>query len=249
MWDLWADLHIHSALSPCAEEEMSPDRMVDAALRAGVAVLAVTDHNAAGNTEAVLAAADRAGLWAIPGMEVQTREEVHLLCFFSSPDALFAWEETLWRVMPDLPNDERFFGRQTLFGIAGQAVGSCSRLLLASADLGVEEVCAEVARLGGICLPAHVDRRSFGLLGQLGLVPPVFARGVPFEISAGGDPDEVRTRFRLDHRIRFFSSSDAHRLAEIGRRPSCLRVAAATWEEFRLAVAGRDGRWLGLERD
>lgn len=247
MHDLRADLHLHSALSPCAGEEMTPPAIAAAAYRAGVAVIAVTDHNSAGNAGAILAAAERAGLWAIPGMEVQTREEVHLLCYFPSLAALRGWEAILLSALPDLPNDERLFGPQYLLGPAGERLGSYPRLLLASAALSVDQVQERVRALGGVCLPAHVDKPSYSLLSQLGLPPGSFGPGLPFELSPFGRPDEVRVRFNLDPGQRFFSASDAHRLAEIGRRPALLRLGSATWEDFLLAVEGRAGRWLGME--
>ncbi|MCL6614760.1 MAG: PHP domain-containing protein, partial [Firmicutes bacterium] len=110
METLRADLHLHSALSPCAEPEMSPEGLVRAALLADLAVIAVTDHNAADNTAAVQAATERAGIWAIPGMEVQTREEVHLLCYFSDLEALDSFAGLVWEHLPEIPNDERLFG-------------------------------------------------------------------------------------------------------------------------------------------
>lgn len=245
METLRADLHLHSALSPCAEPEMSPEGLVRAALLADLAVIAVTDHNAADNTAAVQAAAERAGIWAIPGMEVQTREEVHLLCYFPDLEALRSFAGLVWEHLPEIPNDERIFGRQEIYWPDGRFRGTCDRLLLTSVDLGVEEVYRETTARSGLCLPAHVDRTSFGLLGQLGLVPAVFPLHRPFELSPLGEAEAVRARYGLPPAIRFFRSSDAHRPAEVGRRPSLLRVAAASWEEFVLAVEGREGRWLG----
>jgi len=247
MYDLPADLHLHTALSPCAEREMSPRGLVEGALRAGLAAIAVTDHNAAGNAGAVLAAAEEAGIWAIPGMEVQTREEVHLLCYFPDLAALRAWEEFVWRGLPDLANDERLFGRQELYGLDGTVAGECPRLLLTAIDLSVEEIFRKTAAQGGLCLPAHVDRPSFGILGQLGFLPPIFPSVRPLELSRRGAPLAVCAKFGLPGPTRFFTSSDAHCLSEIGQRPSCLRVAEASWEEFCRAVEGIDGRWLGLD--
>ncbi|NLG83951.1 MAG: PHP domain-containing protein, partial [Firmicutes bacterium] len=229
---LRADLHLHSALSPCAESSMSPAGLVRAALTADLAVIAVTDHNAVCNLAAVQAAAERVGIWVIPGMEVQTKEEVHLLCYFPDLAAAGSFAAFIWEYLPPFPNDERFFGRQEVYDPEGRPAGTCDRLLLCSADLSVEEVFRQVEAHGGICLPAHVDRRSFGLLGQLGLVPEVFPLHRPFELSPLGEAEKLRAAYRLPSTTRFFRSSDAHRPAEVGRQPSLLRVAAAGWEEF-----------------
>ena len=247
MAELLADLHLHSVLSPCAERTMTPRALVQSALHAGLAVIALTDHHAAGNAEAILAAAEESGLWAIPGMEVQTREEVHLLCYFPDLPSLIAWEQAVWRDLPDRPNDERFFGPQEVCSVDGRVTGRCERLLLTSVCRSVEQVYQAVTERGGICLPAHVDRPGFGLLPQLGLVPPVFPPERPLEISPRGKADDVLRLFALPPRTRFFSSSDAHRLHEIGCRPALLRVEGASWEEFALAISGSHGRWLGID--
>ena len=147
---------------------------------------------------------------------------------------------------PDLANDERLFGRQELYGLDGTRAGICPRLLLTAVDFSVEEIFREAAAQGGLCLPAHIDRPSFGILGQLGLLPPIFPPARPLELSRRGTPLTVCAKFGLSSSTRFFTSSDAHCLSEIGQRPSCLRVAEASWEEFSKAVEGIDGRWLGL---
>lgn len=246
MYDLRADLHLHSTLSPCAERSMTPRELIRAALAADLAAVALTDHNAAGNTPALLAAAEEAGIWAIPGMEVQTAEEVHLLCYFPDLPTLLAWEERVLGWLPEIANDERFFGPQEIYPPDGGPPRPFTRLLLTAVPRSIETIYREVAHFGGLCLPAHVDRMGFGLLPQLGLVPPVVPPGLPLEISALAEPGTVRRGFALDPATRFFPSSDAHRPAEVGRRPALLRVAAASWEEFVLAVRGEGGRLLGM---
>ncbi|MGE5550990.1 MAG: PHP domain-containing protein [Bacteroidota bacterium] len=247
MYDLRADLHLHSTLSPCAERSMTPRGLIRAALAADLAAVALTDHHAAGNTPAFLAAAEEAGIWAIPGMEVQTAEEVHLLCFFPDLPRLLAWEEKVLGWLPEKPNDERFFGPQEIYPPDGGPPRRFTRLLLTAVPRSLDTIYREAASLGGLCLPAHVDRAGFGLLPQLGLVPPVVPVNHPLEISAMADPDAVRRAFGLEPGTRFFPSSDAHRPTEVGRRPAMLRVAEASWEEFVLAVAGEGGRRLGME--
>ncbi|KYH32307.1 PHP domain-containing protein [Neomoorella mulderi] len=212
----YADLHIHTALSPCAGEEMTPPAIVAAALAAGLQVIAVTDHNSAGNVAAVQEAARGTGLIVLAGMEVQTREDVHLVCLFDTSREALAWQEEVYRHLPDGENREDYFGPQLLLDAAGQETGREKRLLLASTGLGVEEVAGEVARRGGLCLPAHVDRPSYSLLANLGIVPP----GMPVVAMELGllSPAAARKKFPTVANWPLVAASDAHYLHDIGRR-------------------------------
>src|SRR5512145_2646754 len=107
-----ADLHVHTVLSPCAEVEMIPPLIVQEALEQNIDIIAITDHNASANVRAVQKAADGTGLTVLPGMEVQSREDVHLLTFFETIETLDAWQRQVDRALPDLLNDPGFFGEQ-----------------------------------------------------------------------------------------------------------------------------------------
>jgi len=241
MWRyLLADLHLHTVLSACAEVEMIPPLIVRRARELGLELIAVTDHNAAHNVPAVIEAAAHSGLTVLPGMEVQSREEVHLICLFDTPDQVLAWQERVWAALPDRENDEEFFGAQFVVDAGGQYLRTEKRLLSVSAALSVEEVVAGVRALGGIVLAAHVDRPANSLLVNLGFVPPgLEIAGVEF--SRRVNLAEAVRRFPQVAGYGLVVSGDAHRLEEMTAR-TMLKVAAPTVAEVALALAGRDGR-------
>jgi PHP family Zn ribbon phosphoesterase len=220
----YADLHIHTALSPCAGEEMTPPRIVAAALAAGLQVIAVTDHNSAANVAAVREAARGSGLVVLAGMEVQTREDVHLVCLFDTPQEALAWQEEVYHYLPGGENRENYFGPQLILDAAGRERGREKRLLLASTGLGVEEVAGEVAERGGLCLPAHVDRPSYSLLATLGFIPP----GLQVAALELGllDPASARRKFPALTGWPLVAASDAHYLKDIGRRVTAYELEA-----------------------
>jgi len=210
------DLHLHTALSPCGGDEMTPPLIVAAALTAGLQVIAVTDHNSVRNVAAVQAASVGTGLTVIPGMEVQTREDVHLVCLFDTLEAAEAWQAEVYNSLPPEENREEFFGTQLLLDAEGREIGREKRMLLASTSLGSEEVAQKVAGLGGLCVPAHVDRPSYSLLANLGFVPPEM-EVIALELGLL-NPVEARKQFPLLDGWPLIASSDAHYINDIGRR-------------------------------
>ena len=239
-----ADLHLHTVLSACAEVEMIPPLIVRQARRLGLGLLAVTDHNASGNAAALIEAAAGSDLAVLPGMELQTREEVHLLCLFGALEPSLAWQEEVWRLLPPLENKEEFFGPQYVVDATGQWLRTEGRLLQVSAALSLEEAVAGVHRLGGLAIPAHVDRPSFSLLANLGLVP----RGL------AADALEVTARWRPEEGLRTWPDlkdwtlivgGDAHRLDEMQGR-TLLKIAEPTIAELALALRGEAGRGVKM---
>jgi 3',5'-nucleoside bisphosphate phosphatase len=239
-----ADLHIHTALSPCASEEMTPPAIVETALARGVDVIAVCDHNTAGNVEAVRQAAETAGgrLAVLPGMEITSVEEVHVVGLF--PD-LPAAESVAERLRSLLPSADAgyysFFGEQPLLDAGGRQVGTETASLATAVPLSLNETVELVHSHGGLTVAAHVDRRSFSVFSQLGFFPP----------DAGFDGIEISRHLRADSPrldefyalgLPMFGSSDSHFLDEIGTGATTLRVVEPTFAELALALAGVDNR-------
>jgi len=240
-----ADLHIHTCLSPCAELEMLPELIVRQAQELGLQIIAVTDHNSAENTAAVLNAARGTPITVFPGMEVQTREEVHMLALFDTLEQAARWQEQVYASLPPLKNDEAVFGEQLLLDAEGEPAGYLDRLLLTSTSFSVEEVVQRVSSLEGLCIPAHVDRPVYSIIANLGFIPPDLDV-VGVEISTNTGPVEARERFPQLTRYSLVASSDAHRLKEISRRTT-LKMETPTIAELSLALAGVGGREVWVD--
>jgi len=213
---LAVDLHIHTALSPCADDEMTPCNIANMSILKGLDAIAVTDHNACGNVSAVMeAAGDR--LLVIPGMEVTTEEEVHLLAYFRTLADALSFSDEIKAHLPGIPNHSELFGHQWIMDAEDRTMGEREDMLLTSTDLSFDETVALIGSHGGVAVPAHVDRDSFSVLSQLGFMPRHLPVAV-IEVSHGGiNP--------LGDEWRILTSSDAHRLGDILEREFFIDVS------------------------
>jgi hypothetical protein len=240
-----ADLHIHTVLSACAEVEMLPELIVEQAQELGLNIIAVTDHNSAENAEAVVSAAAGTGVTVLPGMEVQTREEVHLVCLFDTLEQAERWQEEVYDRLPPLKNDDDAFGTQIVLDADGEAVGTNGRLLLTATSFSVEQAVQRVHEMDGLCIPAHVDRPAYSIIANLGFIPPdLEISGV--EISSLVGPKEARERFPQLERYSLIANGDAHRLSELSKRTT-LRMTEPTVAEIALALAGEGDRGVWVD--
>jgi PHP family Zn ribbon phosphoesterase len=240
-----ADLHLHTVLSACAETEMLPELILERARELGLGLIAITDHNSAENAAAMVQAAQGTGITVLPGMEVQTREEVHLLCLFDTLEQVRFWQEVVYAHLPRLKNNEAVFGTQVVLNAEGEPIGANDRLLATSTFFSVEEVVQRVHAVNGLCIPAHVDRPAYSLIANLGFIPPELRiRGV--EISHLIGPNDARTRFRQLEHYSLVASGDAHRLKEMTRRTTW-KMAEPTVAELTLALAGAGGRGVWVD--
>lgn len=200
------DLHIHSALSPCADDDMTPVNIVATCSALGIDILAIADHNAIKNVEAGMEVGEALGITVVPAFELQTNEDLHLLCLFPDFDRLRAFHKKI--NFTDLKNREDIFGRQLVINSDDEIVEVEDSLLLTSAEISESEAYALALRYGGVCVPAHVDRDSFGMIAMLGGIPPYYHA---VEYSCDGDnAHEVDDIFILH-------DSDAHTLDSIGK--------------------------------
>ncbi len=235
-----ADLHVHTVLSPCAEVEMIPPLIVARACELALGIIAVTDHNSAENAAAVIEAAQGLDLKVLPGMEVQSREEVHLLCVFDTLEQALDWQEYVYAHLPPLKNREEYFGAQFVVDSTGDYVRSNDRLLLASTSLSVEEVARGVEQRKGLCIPAHVDRPSFSLLANLGFVPQD-VHWSAMEVSRQANVEQLQRQHPTLEGYAFVSSGDAHRLDELSDR-TILTIECPSVAEIVMAFGRQDGR-------
>lgn len=209
---LYYDMHIHSALSPCGDEDMTPNNIVNMAMLLGLDIISVTDHNSCRNVRAVMEAA-HGKVRVISGMEITTSEEVHVLCYFKDIEAA----EDMGRLVEDktlkIKNETEIFGRQLIMDSEDNVVGEVEHLLVNATSLDIYEVAEEVKRRGGIFVPAHIDKASYSVFSNLGFLPPDLPiDGV--EITA-----KNLEKLASDYtKIPILTSSDAHYLENIAER-------------------------------
>lgn len=241
-----AELHVHTVLSPCADVEMIPPLIVSRALERGINLIAITDHNASANVRAVQKAAESFDLAVIPGVELQTREEVHLICLFPDLSVLEDWQESIDNRLPALKNRPEYFGEQFVVDDTGDFIRSEDRLLLCSCDYTLEEAVVEVNTRGGLAIPAHVDRKAFGLAANLGFLPPGTAVAA-VEYSRHQPLAGTDLLFPQFIGLPRIQSGDVHRLDEfLGLNE--LTLEAPTIPEIRLAFADEAGRHLRVRQ-
>ena len=240
MKELKADLHVHTCLSPCAEAEMAPSAIVRQAKAVGLDMIAICDHNSIENAQAVMKAGERESLRVIPGIEITSREEVHILGLFKSRREL----TRIGMVVSDHlvgRNDEEAFGPQTIVDEWDQPVGSNPSLLIGATSLDVGSTVDAIHDCGGLAIAAHVDRQRFSLIGQLGFIP------------AGLNLDAVEVSGRIPtgqwQGLPVVASSDAHRLEDIGRNHTTFCAENASLDEIGKALRGEAGRRISVMED
>ena len=238
------DLHVHTVVSACAEVEMIPPLIIRRARELGLGMIAVTDHNTVENLQAVQRAAEGSGITVLAGMEVQTREEVHILCLFDTLDQALAWQQVVYAHLPALPNQEKVFGAQFVVDETGDFVCMNERLLQAATYLSLERVIAGVRDLDGLPIAAHVDRQAFGLLASLGFIPAGLALG-GLEISCHTTPLALVQRHPDLEGWPLVMSGDAHRLSEM-RASTLAVVGSPDIAELEYALRGERGREIRL---
>jgi 3',5'-nucleoside bisphosphate phosphatase len=242
--DFRADLHVHTVLSPCAEIEMLPPLIVQEALDLGIQIIAITDHNASANIAAVQQAALGTDLAVLPGMELQTQEEIHVLCLFDTLEQVAELQKTVDQRLPPMRNDPEHFGVQLIVDSAGTLLAEEDRLLLTSVGISISEAYHLVTRLGGLFVPAHINRKAYGLIEVLGFVPddlPIEA----LEISRHIKPAEVPSKFPQIIGYPLLQNGDVHRLDEF-LGVNHFHMAAPTIHEIQLAIHTQEGRSLSV---
>lgn len=219
----FCDLHIHSCLSPCADDDMTPGNIAGMAMLNGLQIAALTDHNTCRNCPAFFAAAKKVGIIPIPGMELTTAEDIHVVCLFPTLEAAMDFDRFVDGHRPFVKNKPELFGRQILVGEDDEPTGEVEKLLWNAADLTLEDAYREVTERGGVCFPAHIDRPGNGILETLGCFPcdPPYTA---FE-TKDGKTDGLTEKYPVLSELLPIRSSDAHRLHEIQEAVFSLEIA------------------------
>ena len=236
MGSFQCDFHIHSCLSPCADITMTPGEIESVCVRKGIDWIAITDHNSAGNTRVITNVLRRSGIAVIPGIEIHTIEDIHVLAYFPSVSSAEAYSRWLKdEKLPAVEIDPEISGYQLYVNEDGAFTGLENTWLGQPTRLSIDETIESVVQSSGICVMAHVDRKM-GLISQLGFIPPEYL-SLPLEVAFEGTLKSKSLGRNLMH------SSDAHSLELI--RPTMLLTAEKrSFEDFREAITsgGRRSR-------
>lgn len=229
---LFCDLHIHSCLSPCGDMLMTPNNIVGMAFIKQLDAIAVCDHNTARNLPAVKEVADMMGVVLLPGMELTTREEAHMLAYFPDVDSALRFSSFVHEHLPPIPNRPAFFGRQVIMNGQDEEEGEEEKLLISALDLSFEACERAIHEHGGLCVPAHINRGTNGVLNALGFLPSG-AKYDALEIS-----DAVPMPNIDISGYRTLRSSDAHYLENILEPTFTLEVEDKSAQSLFNAIAG-----------
>lgn len=203
------DFHMHSCLSPCGDDNMLPSNIVGFAALNGLDVIALTDHNTCRNCPAAMKLGEAYGVTVIPGMELTTAEEVHVVCLFPALDNAMAFDRYVYERLPAIPNRPDIFGPQEIVDADDNITGTEEKLLINATTVGFDQVFDVVASFQGVMMPAHIDKSANSLLSNLGFIPPD-SRFPCAEVRHIGKINELEEKHSYLKQCRIFFDSDAH---------------------------------------
>jgi PHP family Zn ribbon phosphoesterase len=241
-----ADLHIHTVLSPCADLEMTPAKIVARANKMGLKIIGITDHNSTLNAKLVKKLANKVGILALTGIEITTREEVHCLAFFEGSDQLDEFQDYLDKHIAKIPNPDGHFGYQPVVDEHDNILQLVPYYLTAALNQNITQIQEKVYNLNGIFIPAHVDRAMFGIFSQLGFIPDNLrydALGITKNISE----KHARKHYVLKDNISLIYNSDAHYLNQIGDSFSAFTLQELSFDEVKMALNQSEGRSVAIK--
>ena len=240
--NFYYDFHLHSCLSPCAENDMTPNNIAGMLKLAGVGIAALTDHNSAKNCPAFFTAARRYGITPVAGMELTTAEDIHAVCLFGTLEAALEFDAYISEHRMRVPNRTEIFGEQLILNGEDEPVGTEPFFLSAATEVPIDGLPALTAAYGGLCYPAHVDREGNGVIAVLGTFPPL--PGVMnAEFRDPAAQGAYLARYPALREKRLLVSSDAHDLMSIRDASACLPLAGTP--ETEAEIRGALFRLLG----
>ena len=210
------DLHVHSCLSPCGDEDMTPGNIVGMALLNGLHIVALTDHNSTKNCPAFFKIARENGIIPVAGMELTTAEDIHAVCLFRDLESAMAFGELVDEQRFKIKNEPEIFGRQCIVDENDEVCGQEEHLLINASYLSLEDAYREVTSRGGVCYPAHIDRSSSGIISMLGDFPPE-PPFTAFELNDIASLEDCLEKHPIlkKRNLVHVASSDAHYLTDI----------------------------------
>ncbi|HWT76521.1 MAG TPA: PHP domain-containing protein [Mobilitalea sp.] len=233
------DLHIHSCLSPCGDEDMTPANIVGMSALKNLDIIAVTDHNSCKNCPPVLKWAQENNIIALPGMELCTMEEVHVLCLFAELSDAMKFDEYVYSRLMKFPNDERAFGKQEIIDEEDKVIEKEPYLLINAADISFDALGKLMKEFNGIYIPAHIDKNSNSLISNLGFIPPD-ADFMAVELADLNHLEELSKRNSYLKQCNIITSSDAHSLGNINEAANYLNCESRKKEDIIKALIRRE---------
>lgn len=223
MRKFYYDLHIHSCLSPCGDDDMTPNNIAGMGVVAKLDIMALTDHNTCRNCPAFYKTAEANGIVPVAGMELTTAEDIHLVCLFEKLEDAMRFDEAIRNRRMLIKNRVDIFGEQKILDENDEVIGIEEYLLSNATDITVDEAPALVNGYGGICYPAHIDREANGIIATLGVFPetPYFPCA---ELHDGDKKAEYEAKFPIISEKTVVVSSDAHYLWDISGRLNCFEL-------------------------
>ena len=234
------DLHIHTCLSPCADLEMSPLAIVDRSIKKGLDIIAICDHNSAENAGAVVKAGAKRGLHVLPGMEINSMEEVHVLAIFNSENQAGIMQDIIYNHLEG-KNSPDIFGEQIVVNEYDQIEGYNDRMLLGATRLKLNDIVQKVHEIGGLSIASHVDRPSYSVISQLGFIPSDLKLDA-LEISYNTKIKSFINSIPDIDELPILTSSDAHFPNDIGRVYTSFFIEIPSVDEIRMALNKKSGR-------
>ncbi|TLX75725.1 PHP domain-containing protein [Labilibacter sediminis] len=236
-----ADLHIHSVLSPCASLDMSPDNIIKSATEKGIDIIGIADHNTTKQCGVIKQLGEENDVLVLCGAEVNTKEEVHCLAFFENDKLLNDFQIYLDQHLPVVKNKPELFGDQIWVDKYNNILGEEDRLLIIGLNQSIDQVANKVESLGGIFIPAHVDKSRFSVSSQLGfLAADLNVSAV--EVSRLVDMEQFSEKHKWVNDYSIVANSDAHTPDQIGSVNTSLLLNEATFNEVKEALLGKNGR-------
>lgn len=241
-----ADLHIHTVLSPCAEIDMSPVAIVQKAFSKGLKIIGITDHNSTLQCLTVKKIAEEYGIYTLMGAEVCSKEEIHCLTYFENPEKLQSFQDYIERNIPKIKYNPALHGIQAVLDPQNKVTEQLDYYLGVPLKASYEEIEETVHALGGIFIPAHVDRIKFSLLSQLGYVPENIKADALEIFNQTSLVQFLRENGHVSH-FTIVKNSDAHTLHSIGQYTSHFMLEKINYNEIKMALRKKFERMVFIE--
>lgn len=236
------DLHLHSCLSPCGDRDMTPNNIAGMAKLCGLNIIALTDHNSCKNCRAVIEAGKKYGVCVVPGMELCTAEEIHVVCLFPTLQSALAFDEAVYPHLMDIKNRPDIYEQQLILDENDEPAGLEEKLLITAADIPLYGLSGFVGSFGGVCFPAHIDRDSYSILSVLGEIPPE-EQFSAIEITANGDAAALKKKHPVLSDMILLKDSDAHYLENMQEASSFLELPEITAQSLVQALKEKSTQW------